>query len=210
MNELVLASSSPRRMQLLQEAGIRIRVVPSSIVEPPPTGFHSPTAYVTHLAWLKATDVAHVETGFVLGADTACCLGDSVIGKPHDRDDAERILRQLQGTKHSTITGIALVFPGSKSDRADDTDASIRCRQAIVDCVATTVWMRKLSDSELRHYLDSNSWEGKAGAYGIQDRDDPFVERIEGSFSNVVGLPMERVQELLSAKWPLADSVGIT
>lgn len=198
--EIVLASSSPRRSQLLAEAGYRFRVVPSSVLEPPPCGFSSPEAYVTHVAWLKATEVAKQEQGLVLAADTACCVGAEVLGKPVDRNDARRILGKLQGTRHRTLTGLCLVFP------TECLESSTDGRPAVVDSVATTVWMRQLDDARLEEYLDTNAWDGKAGAYGIQDRDDPFVANIDGSISNVVGLPMERLALLLKA---VVSKIGI-
>lgn len=199
-HEIVLASASPRRRDLLRQAGFRFRVAASLIDEPPPEGFHSPEAYVAHLAWLKAMDVARREPGFILGADTACCVetkfGAKVLGKPQDRDDAHRILDQLQGTTHSTLTGVCIVLPETPG------------KLAIVDVVATKVVMRRLSENRLQAYLDTDAWRDKAGAYGIQNEGDPFVERIEGSFSNVVGLPIERITELFT--WIAGRGASVT
>jgi septum formation protein len=121
---------------------------------------------------------------WVVGADTIVSLGRTIIGKPSDRDDAERILRMLSGTRHRAITGLCVVLPQQ--------------RLSLVDHVVTTLEMKRLSDKDLADYLDTNLWEGKAGAYGIQDGRDPFVIAFEGSFSNVVGLPMERLSEILA------------
>ncbi|MEK7732222.1 MAG: Maf family protein, partial [Planctomycetota bacterium] len=121
--------------------------------------------------------------GWVLAADTIAALGGRVFGKPADRDDARRILKSLSGTTHQVITGVTLL------------DASSGVRLIRHD--STNVIMRRLTDSEIEDYLDSGAWEGKAGAYGIQDKGDAFVERIEGSFTNVVGLPMELVARML-------------
>lgn len=181
--EWVLASSSPRRAQLLKEAGYRFRVRPSDVEEPPYDHFASGEAYAVHAAWLKATCVAKSESGWVLGADTVVTLGSMIVSKPSHRKDAERMLRSLMGTRHACITGICLVLPAG--------------RPALVDHVSTVVEMKRLTEPQLAEYLESGDWEGKAGAYGIQDANDPFVRVVEGSWSNVVGLPMERLAEIV-------------
>jgi len=182
----ILASASPRRRQLCEKAGFRFEVKVSKVDEPPTDHFASPEAYASHTAWLKANDVARdspANLTWVVGADTVVALGLQIIGKPSDRTDAERILRSLSGTRHRVITGLCVVLP--------------REHVSIVDHVITTVEMKRLTERELSGYLDTNLWEGKAGAYGIQDDHDPFVATCEGSFSNVVGLPMERLREIL-------------
>lgn len=179
-----LASASPRRQQLLSLAGYDFDVIPSGVHEPPPEGFASAEAYVTHLAWLKAREVAGRYPGRVLAADTATVAGADILGKAADRADAARILKRLMGTTHVTMTGVCLWLP--------------RASQCLLACASTEVRMRELSAGELERYLDSGGWEGKAGAYGIQDKDDPFVEAIVGSYSNVVGLPMEKVSSLFT------------
>lgn len=182
METFILASESPRRRELLEAAGYRFEVMPSGVVEPEPTGFPSARAYVAHVAWLKADAVASEASQWVLAADTAVEFGDKILGKPVDRSDAERILRALEGTRHRVLTGVCLARGGA---------------DLFVSLVAETlVTMRRLSDSGRAAYLDSRRWEGKAGAYGIQDEGDPFVEAVEGSFTNVMGLPMERLEDL--------------
>ena len=181
--KLILASVSPRRAQLLREHGYEF-----SIVEPPlsePSYEHlGPGQLAEALSYFKARSVAErLSEGLVLGADTVASLGHEVFGKPADRRDAERILRALSGTTHDVITGVTLM------------DASSAKR--LIRHTVTGVIMRALSDAQLSAYLDSNDWRGKAGAYGIQDCGDEFVERIEGSFTNVVGLPMELLAEML-------------
>lgn len=177
--EIVLASSSPRRADLLREAGYRFRVRPSEVEEPPYDHFLSAEAYAVHAAWLKARHVATFEKGWILGADTVVASGSRILGKARDRAHAEEILRTLMGTRHECITGVCLFLGGGGP--------------AIVDSVATVVEMKRLAEGELHQFLDSGSWEGKAGAYGIQDKDDPLVRVVEGSWSNVVGLPLERL-----------------
>lgn len=184
--DFILASASPRRRQLCEEAGYRFEVRVSKIDEPPTDHFATPEAYASHTAWLKANDVARTTKHheWVVGADTVVALGGEIIGKPDDRTDAERILRSLSGTRHRVITGICVVLPHE--------------HVSVVDHVVTTVEMKRLTEEERKGYLDTNLWEGKAGAYGIQDDHDPFVAAVEGSFSNVVGLPMERLSEILT------------
>lgn len=193
--DFVLASASPRRRDLCQEKGYRFRVEVSEVAEPSTLPFGTPEAYATHTAWLKASSVAARVPECVVGADTVVAADDGdIIGKPLDRADAERILRTLMGTRHRVITGICLALPD--------------LRVCLVDHVTTTVEMRPLTDDDFRAYLDTGLWMGKAGAYGIQDKEDPFVASIDGSFSNVVGLPMERLDELLAIVMRLRQSAG--
>lgn len=186
---LVLASSSPRRRELLCRAGYRFEAMP------PPTeqervvrGAPSPGAYVEALAYLKAAAVidAHGLTeGLVLGADTAVELEGELLGKPDDEADARRILGRLAGTEHRVLTGLALV------------DVAASERRMAHD--ATIVRMRPMSDAEIGAYVHGGEALGKAGAYAIQETGDRYVERIEGSFSNVVGLPTELLERMLTA-----------
>lgn len=179
-----LASASPRRSHLLREAGYAFRVVPSQVEEPDPIHFDSPMEYACHTAWRKANDVASRESGWVLAADTVVASGKHILGKPTDRDDAERILQMLQGTTHQVLTAICLWLP----------EPGV----FLLNAETTVVRMRSIQTDELSDYLDSREWEGKAGAYGIQDRSDPFVEGIDGSYSNVVGLPMELLARMFN------------
>ncbi len=182
----VLASSSPRRAALLAEAGYRF-----TVIEPPmgePTGSVDklpPAQQAEALAYFKARSV--VESARpnlpVLGADTVVALGNRVFGKPRDAAHAREMLSTLAGTQHEVITGVAAIGAGGT-------------RLIASDC--TRVTMRRLSEAELTAYIAGGAWEGKAGSYGIQDADDPFVERYEGSFTNVVGLPMEMLPGLFA------------
>ncbi len=182
---LILASGSPRRAELLREAGYDFTVVPATCDEPsPPNGRAEPAAWAESLSRLKAENVAQqVRTGLIIAGDTVAAVGDRIFGKPVDRIDAESILRSLAGTTHLVITGVTLL------------DAAARRSATRHD--VTRVIMRQLSDGEINDYLDTNAWSGKAGAYGIQDRGDAFVERIEGSFTNVVGFPLELIRRML-------------
>ncbi len=190
-HELVLASASPRRAQLLREAGYVFKVIEPPIPEPhiPRPGV-TPAQEAEALSYFKARAVAGVVCqGLIVGADTVVAHGNQVFGKPADEVEARRILAALMGTMHQVITGLTLLDPTDE--------------RRLISHDVTHVTMRRLSTAELDDYLVTGAWRGKAGAYGIQDRDDPFVESIRGSFSNVVGLPLELLARML-ADWPPA------
>lgn len=185
--ELILASQSPRRAELLRELGYEFRIVEPPLQEPERLpGDPSPAQLAEALAFFKARTVAEgLDRGVVLGGDTVVTMNGRLFGKPADRDDARRILTSLAGTTHDVITGVALF------------DVSNEAR--LIQHDRTAVIMKPLSEGEVEEYLDTDAWIGKAGAYGIQDRGDAFVLRIEGSFTNVVGLPVELVMRMLEA-----------
>jgi septum formation protein len=181
---LILASASPRRRQLLADAGYLFEVDPSDVAEPDPASETSPAEYAAHLAWRKGMTVAkRRRTGLILAADTICAVAGQILTKPLDRADAERMIRLQEGQDTEVITGMCLYLAQSE--------------EWIGAVEVSVVRFKPLSKSERRAYLDSNRWEGKSGAYGVQDH-DPFVSVVQGSFSNVVGLPMERLATLLS------------
>ncbi len=185
MPEFVLASASPRRKDLLTRAGYRFEVDPSSVDESqfPLDGVYS-ERYCMELALAKATEVADRRPDrLVMGADTVVDFDGQIIGKPTDAEDARRIVRMLFSAPHKVITGLALIRRDRKIERV---------RSAV-----TVVVPRALTDEQVEAHIRSGDWEGKAGAYGIQECGDEFVERIEGSFTNVMGLPMELVEEML-------------
>ncbi len=176
---LILASKSPRRVQLLEEAGYTFESVEPTVLEP--QWVHpdvAPPLHAESLAYFKAQSVAetHADT-CILAADTIAVHERQIIGKPIDREDASRILHLLSGTTHSVISGVALLCPESG--------------RRLLQHGISMVQVRQLDDATIESYLDTGLWEGKAGAYGIQDQDDPFVSNITGSFTNIVGLPME-------------------
>lgn len=180
---LILASASPRRRQLLAEAGYEFEVDPSGIDEPEPSGPIDVRVYVAELAWRKAAEVAGRRgRGMVLAADTACAVGGQILKKPTDRADAERMIRVQEGRDTEVVTGLCL-YRAESHEWVGALDVSV-------------VRFRPLSDLERRAHLDSGRWVGKAGAYGVQDN-DPFVDVVAGRWSNVVGLPMERLARLL-------------
>jgi septum formation protein len=183
----VLASGSPQRQALLRAHGYEFDVVVSPHDEPEHVvGADTPAALAEALSRFKAQSVRSlVGDALILAGDTVVALRGELFGKPCDRDDARRIIGALAGTRHEVITGVTLL---------DGVTGRLLSRHA-----RTVVVMRDLHAAELEAYLDSGAWEGKAGAYGIQDRADAFIDHIEGSFSNVVGFPMELVSELLEA-----------
>lgn len=181
----ILASASPRRRQLLAEAGYQFEVEPSDVIEPDPASETCPAEYAAHLAWRKANAVAgRRKSGLILAADTVCVVAGEILNKPLDRDDAERMIRLQEGRDTEVITGLCLYRAGHEE------------WHGAID--VSVVRFRPLSEQERVEYLDSGRWEGKSGAYGVQDR-DPWVSVVRGSFSNVVGLPMERLAALLAA-----------
>jgi len=182
---LILASASPRRRQLLSQAGYAIEVDPSNIDEPEPVGPVDVRAYVAELAWRKAFSVATRRgRGLILAADTACAVAGQILNKPIDRDDAERMIRLQEGRDTEVVTGLVLY----RAER----------HEWVAALESSTVRFRPLTDVERSSHLDSGRWEGKAGAYGVQDH-DPYIKVVSGSWSNVVGLPMERLAALLAS-----------
>lgn len=182
MPDLILASSSPRRQQLLREAGYAFRISPADVDESDLPSLMP--AEVAELLSRRKADavVARFPHAVVLAADTVVALGKETLGKAIDAADARRILSSLSGTRHEVITAVVV--------------ASGRTVRSVT--VRSAVQMRPMSNDELDGYIASGLWEGKAGAYGIQD-DDPFVTRIDGSLTNIVGLPMDETRDLLLA-----------
>jgi len=185
---LILASNSPRRRELLRQAGYRFEVRPPPIEDRAAEQAPSPGAYAESLAYLKArAAVEHygLGEGLVLGADTVVVLGGRIIGKPADEADARRILSQLSGSEHQVVTGVALV------------DAASGRRRLAHD--VTRIRMRRMTADEIDAYVAGGEGLGKAGAYAIQETGDRYIERIDGSLTNVVGLPMELLERMLVA-----------
>jgi septum formation protein len=181
---LVLASASPRRRGLLYEAGYDFEVHPADIDEDDHPVALLPGDLAEWLAVEKAQVISRrFHQSLVLAADTVVAFGDTILGKPDDADHARKMLRLLSGTTHMAVTGVALLR-GS-----DNFKRSTR--------VISAVQMRPLTDDEIERYIATNDWRGKAGGYGIQDN-DPFVTRISGSLTNIVGLPMEETIALLN------------
>jgi septum formation protein len=191
---LILASGSPRRKDLLAEAGYAFTVEPADVDEERLAEGVAPHRLPRHLADIKAEAVAKLhasEPVVILAADTIALAADeTVLGKPRDRADAARMLRVLSGTVHRVVTGWSMV-------RCDD-------GRRLGGHVRSDVIFRPLSDGDIAGYLDTGAWHGKAGGYGLQDEPGcepgggaPFVESISGELTNIIGLPMPQVVEAL-------------
>src|SRR5713226_5683892 len=183
---LILASGSRDRRKLLAEAGYSFEVMPANIDEPAQAQFGDCRQFVHQVSWLKAAAVApSIERGLILTADTVGWHGGAVIGKPADEADARRILRALGGTIHELWTGVCLW------KRPEDWQSAW---QEVSKCR-----VKEFTDAELDAYIATNRWAGCSGAYSIDGLDDPYVKVVEGSVSNVIGLPMESLERMLQA-----------
>jgi septum formation protein len=175
---LILASSSPRRRQLLEMLGIPVQVIPSNVPEERGSG-EAPVEYSVRLARAKASQVPGNP---VLGADTIVVLGREILEKPRDADHALEILQKLQGQTHEVVTSVALRSDGVLRDRTD----------------ITRVTFRTAGAEQLRQYIRTGEPMDKAGAYGIQGYGAALIERVEGDFFGVMGLPIRLVLDLLA------------
>jgi len=188
--KLILASSSPRRAEILANAGMPFSVL-SSAVDESPYPSEAPAALVQRLANAKADLVTARAVGpaIILAADTVVVLDDKILGKPSSIEDARHMLQQLSGRTHSVLTGVALI-------RLPDGE-----RRQFIE--STLVHFRPITDEELSSYLATEEPYDKAGAYAIQGRAGRYIPRIDGCYFNVVGLPLSRVlTELQTLGWP--------
>jgi septum formation protein len=191
---LILASASPRRAELLRAAGFTFEIVVTDVDEQVRPG-ETASTYVRRLAAEKseaarfstAKAAPHVPDGpddvIILGADTVVVIDGLILGKPRDDDEAASMLRRLSGTRHEVLTGISLRRGTSELGRVE----------------TTTVHVMPLSDAEVEWYVASGEGRDKAGAYAIQGLASRFISRIDGSYSNVVGLPVAAVHEVLTS-----------
>lgn len=183
-HDFILASASPRRKNLLNEAGYKFKIVPSDLDE---SSFSSqgltPTEFTKLLALEKAKVIAKIyPDDIVLGADTIVELNGKIYGKPEDAAHAERIVRDLFSSPHKVITALALIRI------ADNTE--------IIAAETTTVYPKKMTEAQIADHIKTATWQDKAGAYAIQETGDKFVEKIDGSLTNVMGMPMELFDRL--------------
>jgi len=183
---VILASASPRRKQLLAEAGYKFMVVRPDIDESAFAAERIKTCeYAERQALAKAKNVAEKHPDFlVIGADTVVDFKGEIIGKPADAKEAEQITKKLFSGLHKVITGIAIV---RLSDGIELSESD-----------TTTIYPKRLTSEQIAEHVKSGAWRDKAGAYAIKENGDEFIERIEGSLTNVMGLPMELLESLLT------------
>lgn len=183
--EIILASSSPRRKELLARFGYRFRVVePDPSAECGICSRETPPELVARLAYQKAANVIEkIDGGLVLACDTVAECVAIILGKPEDRGHAKQMLERLRGRNHSVYSGLCLWDKASAQ------------RHVRVD--VSRLWMEPISDSQIEAYLDTDQWIGKAGAFGFQDGPD-WIRLDQGSATNVVGLPMEMLEKMLA------------
>lgn len=181
--KLILASSSPRRAQILTRERVRFEInVPAGYSEE--TSFSDPVAHVLEASRRKAQSVAdQLEDGIILGADTVVVLDGEILGKPKDEDDALFLLKKLSGRMHQVYTGVTLI---NKSTR-----------KVVSDYDLTEVKFNQLDEPKIRDYVATGEPMDKAGAYGIQGMGNLLVDHIEGSLDNVIGLPTEKLRNML-------------
>ena len=178
-SQLVLASASPRRRELLESAGFRILVQPQGIDETVLSN-EKPVAYARRVALEKAQACSSESRQVVLAADTVVAFEETILGKPEDDEHAFRILSTLSGQIHYVHT--AVVVLGTET---------------LVDVVTTRVQFRELSDADIQRYINTGDGRDKAGSYGIQSKGGWLVDKVTGCYTNVVGLPLPRTIELL-------------
>jgi len=180
---IILASASPRRKEILENANVKFDVVKSTIDEVI-LDQELPSQVVMRLAFEKCMDIAYKnENDLVIGADTIVVLDDIILGKPKDKEDATSMIKKLSGKTHQVITGISLV--------------NLNVNKKIIDYVVSNVKFKDLSEEDIKDYIQTNESLDKAGAYGIQGYGAMLVEEIQGDYFNIVGLPISRLSDLL-------------
>ncbi len=185
MREIILASQSPRRKELLENIGVKFQILVSDIDESLVSKELEPGMYVRELAFLKALDIAKhcPKNMFVIGADTVVVLDGEILGKPKDRDEAFEMLKKLSGRTHYVFTGISI---------ADTNDM-----HTVSEYEKTAVTFKELTEKEINYYIDNYNVLDKAGAYAIQEYAGTFVKSINGDYFNIVGLPVCRLCTLV-------------
>ena len=178
---LILASNSPRRRELLEQAGIKIGKIISPDIDEAPLGSELPKPYVQRMALAKSNSIDKCNRDFVLTADTIVTRGRRILGKPENETMAESYLRILSGCRHRVLTSVCLAY----NDKL------------IVRTVMTTIKLKCLSEAEIKNYLSSGEWMGKAGGLAIQGKAAAFIPFISGSYTNAIGLPLTETINLL-------------
>jgi len=184
MQRIILASKSPRRKKLLEEYGLLFDIIPSNVNESIDYNYYNDVDIAKSLAESKADDVARaLDSGIVIGADTIVSMDGIVLGKPKDKDEAFEMLSMLNNNKHKVITGITVI--------------DVKAKKKIVDHEQTFVKFGNITKKKILDYIDTKEPYDKAGAYGIQGKGTLFVEKIEGCYNNVVGLPLYKLFKIL-------------
>lgn len=186
MKKIILASQSPARRKLLEDAGFQVIVKPTNIDETV-LADETPEAHVQRLAYAKADKIQPSGDAIIVAADTVVVFENEIIGKARDADHAREIIQKLSGQTHRVLTGLCVRILENDDE------------EMILELAETKVTFRKLTEAEIADYLQSEEWCGKAGAYGIQNKARDFVAGFEGSVSNVIGLPMELLEQLLKS-----------
>ena len=180
---IILASASPRRKEILENTNIKFDIISSSIEELI-LGGESPCQMVMRLAFEKGIDIASkYKSNLVISADTIVVLDDNVLGKPKDEEEARQMISNLSGRTHQVITGISLI--------------NLENNKKIIDYVVSNVKFKKLSKDDINDYIKTKESLDKAGAYGIQGYGAILVEEIQGDYFNIVGLPISKLSDLL-------------
>ena len=180
---IILASASPRRKEILENANVKFKIMASSIEELT-LDSESPCQMVMRLAFEKGIDIAsRQKSDLVISADTIVVLDNTILGKPKDEIEARKMITSLSGRTHQVITGISLI--------------NLDNNKKIIDYVISNVKFKKLSEEDINDYIRTRESLDKAGAYGIQGYGDLLVEEIQGDYFNIVGLPISRLSDLL-------------
>lgn len=182
MQRLILASTSPRRKELVKKITKDFMVIPSNYEEVMDMS-KSPEELVKELSKGKALDVAATNKGIILGVDTFVIFDTTYIGKPKSREEAKRVLQQLRGNMHSIITGFTIVDTNSQ--------------KVFSDTENTNLYFTHFSDKEIEEYLDTKEYMDKAGAYAIQEIPKNWIEKVEGGLDSAIGLPVEKIKKTL-------------
>ncbi len=183
MPELILASASPRRREILRSLGMKFLVDPSHIREPERKSDEPPSSYVRRMARMKAKAAGgRYDSGIVIGADTVVVLDNRLLGKPVSREDARRMLAALSGRWHEVLSGVCLFDCSKGKSRSDSVDSRVH--------------FRRLDASDIQWYLNTGEYRDKAGAYAIQGYASLFIDRIEGCYFNIVGFPVSLFEKL--------------
>lgn len=181
--DIILASSSPRRKEILGNTNLKFKIIKSNIDEVI-LSKESPYQVVMRLAYEKSMDIAYSNKDkLIIGADTVVCLDDVILGKPKDELEAIEMIKKLSGKTHQVITGISLI--------------NLDANKKIIDYVVSYVKFKKLSHEDVIDYIQTNESLDKAGAYGIQGYGALLVEEIKGDYFNIVGLPISKLSDLL-------------